>query len=236
MMHGRDTNYPSIEPSARAYLNYWQSDTALLDLFDESDMSSTSRIEALVADITVRLRQDPCSKFVIFSQYGETLELLNKVLPKKKIPVGGSFINLKSVSLDTKGKKDIKTENLRKFCEEPEYNICLLLMGTSAAGLNLTVANVCYFLEPTHNAADEAQAMGRVHRIGQEKEVQCVIFYTKNTFEERLLALRYKDGTLTSWLKADTHDDEDGNTTNDRMQGKSAFFNQTNISVLFGLT
>ena len=241
MMQGRQANYPSIEPAAITYFSHWQGDTALFDIFDHSDMPTTSRIEALLSDMVIRLKQDPFTKFVIFSQFSESLDLLNTVLPKMPLAVGGSSIKLKCSSLDHRGKKDVKSENLRKFCEEPDQNVLLLLMGTAAAGLNLTVANVCYFLEPTHNAADEAQALGRVHRIGQLKEVQCVIFYAANTYEERLLAIRQKQGNLTSFLKSSEKmpESEDGKAISERIQasqGKSIFFNQTNLATLFGLT
>ena len=53
-------------------------------------------------------------------------------------------------------------------------------------------------LEPIHNAPEEAQALGRVHRIGQTQSVRCVIFYAAGTAEERLLASRQDAGTLTS--------------------------------------
>lgn len=59
---------------------------------------------------------------------------------------------------------------------------------------------MCYFIEPTSNAADEAQALSRIHRIGQSQSVKCVIFYAKNTFEERLLAIRQRNGILSELL------------------------------------
>ena len=46
------------------------------------------------------------------------------------------------------------------------------------------------------------QALNRVHRIGQGHSVRCVIFYAKNSCEERLLALRHRQGQLTETLSA----------------------------------
>lgn len=166
------------------------------------------------------------------------------------IAISDTAINLKCLSLDSRGRKEDKTENLRKFCEDPEYNVCLLLMGSAAAGLNLTIASVCYFLEPTANAADEAQALGRVHRIGQTKPVRCVIFYTNDSFEERLLAIREKQGNLKSFIEDNNNnnnndyddgniDDGNGKAISERIQaaqGKSIFFNQQNLTTLFGVT
>ena len=41
-----------------------------------------------------------------------------------------------------------------------------------------------------------------MHRIGQGHSVRCVIFYAKDSCEERLLALRHLQGQLTETLSA----------------------------------
>jgi hypothetical protein len=43
-------------------------------------------------------------------------------------------------------------------------------------GLNLTVASVVFLMDPWWNPAGEEQAMDRVHRLGQTKDVKCVRF------------------------------------------------------------
>ena len=42
--------------------------------------------------------------------------------------------------------------------------VFLLSIGSAAAGLTLTAANVVYMLDPCPSAADEAQALNRAHR------------------------------------------------------------------------
>ena len=44
------------------------------------------------------------------------------------------------------------------------------------------------------------QALNRVHRIGQTHNVRCVIFYCRNSCEERILALRQQQNQLTELL------------------------------------
>ena len=61
----------------------------------------------------------------------------------------------------------------------------LVSIGAGAAGLTLTAANHVFLLEPCLNAADEAQALNRAHRIGQTRAVRSVIFFTRGTVEER---------------------------------------------------
>ena len=42
---------------------------------------------------------------------------------------------------------------------------------TAAVGITLTAANRVYLFEPSLDPAQEVQAAGRIHRLGQTKEV-----------------------------------------------------------------
>ena len=46
-----------------------------------------------------------------------------------------------------------------------------LSIRAGACGINLTQANQVFLLEPCLNPALEAQAIGRVHRMGQTRKV-----------------------------------------------------------------
>eukprot|EP01046_Picozoa_sp_COSAG06_P004635 COSAG06_NODE_197_length_20471_cov_11.067053_1_plen_255_part_00 len=81
-----------------------------------------------------------------------------------------------------------------QFMTNPAVKLILVSFGQGAAGLTLTAANHVFLLEPCQNAADEAQALTRAHRIGQKRAVRSVIYYTRNTVEERLLAARRANG------------------------------------------
>lgn len=89
---------------------------------------------------------------------------------------------------------------MNRFLKDPACNICLIPLGSGASGLTLTVARVCYFLEPVQNAAVEAQAVNRIHRISQTRDVRCVTFFARNSIEERVLAFRKAQGMLTELL------------------------------------
>ena len=47
-----------------------------------------------------------------------------------------------------------------------------------------------FLLEPFLLAAEEAQAMNRCHRIGQQSRVTVTTYYVQNSIEERILGYR----------------------------------------------
>lgn len=51
------------------------------------------------------------------------------------------------------------------------------------ASVNLTVANHVHIMEPQWNPMVEAQAVDRVHRIGQERDVVITRYLIKNSIE-----------------------------------------------------
>ena len=59
--------------------------------------------------------------------------------------------------------------------------------GSGAAGLNLQVASVAVLLEPSLQPGIEAQAVGRICRIGQEKPTQCVRLVVSDSIEPNIL-------------------------------------------------
>ena len=63
-------------------------------------------------------------------------------------------------------------------------------------GLNLTEADYCILLDPWWNPATEAQAVDRVHRIGQTKQVMVYRLVAKNTIEEKVMALKAAKAAL----------------------------------------
>ena len=77
-----------------------------------------------------------------------------------------------------------------RFREDPACRVLVALGSVGAIGLTLTHATTVYMLEPLPRAAIEAQAMNRVHRIGQTRPTRCLVFYYADTVEQRLLHWR----------------------------------------------
>ena len=68
--------------------------------------------------------------------------------------------------------------------------VFLISLKAGGFGLNLTEADYCILLDPWWNPATEAQAVDRVHRIGQTRNVMVYRLVAKDTIEEKVMALR----------------------------------------------
>ena len=72
-----------------------------------------------------------------------------------------------------------------------EPGVPVLLMSLKCGvGLNLTAASTVVLCEPWWNPFVEEQAIDRVHRIGQQRDVRVVRLATPETVEDRVLSLQ----------------------------------------------
>jgi len=63
-------------------------------------------------------------------------------------------------------------------------------LKAGGVGLNLTSASHCFLLDPWWNPAAEAQAIDRLHRIGQQNPVFAYRLIGRGTVEEKILQLQ----------------------------------------------
>ncbi|HEY2213894.1 MAG TPA: SNF2-related protein, partial [Acidimicrobiales bacterium] len=76
--------------------------------------------------------------------------------------------------------------------------VFLISLKAGGFGLNLTEADYCILLDPWWNPATEAQAVDRIHRIGQTRKVMVYRLVAKDTLEEKVMALKEKKAALFS--------------------------------------
>ena len=79
---------------------------------------------------------------------------------------------------------------MENFQNDESIKIFLISLKAGGLGLNLTAADYVFILDPWWNPAIEAQAVDRAHRIGQDRTVFTYKFITKNSVEEKILALQ----------------------------------------------
>jgi len=137
-----------------------------------------SKLNKLLAELERIKVEEPDSKSLVFSQFSSTLDWLKTELPKH----GFQFRTLSGDMSMTK-----RAKALADFQNDPPTTIFLLSMRAGAVGINLTQANRVFLMEPSFNPALEAQAIGRIHRLGQKRAVEIIRLVVKDSFEERMV-------------------------------------------------
>ncbi|MEQ8241970.1 DEAD/DEAH box helicase, partial [Fulvivirga sp.] len=128
-------------------------------------------------------------KILIFSQFVKHLSIIKEHLKTMEI----DFAYLDGSTKD-------RQEQVERFQNEDNLKVFLISLKAGGLGLNLTKADYVFILDPWWNPAAEAQAVDRAHRIGQQNKVFTYKFITKDTVEEKILALQSHKKKLASDL------------------------------------
>jgi SNF2 family DNA or RNA helicase len=94
------------------------------------------------------------------------------------------------------GQTKNRGEVVSRFQESPGIPVFLISLKAGGVGLNLTGADTVIHVDPWWNPAVEAQATDRAHRIGQDRVVTSYKLITRNTVEEKILALQERKKEL----------------------------------------
>ena len=124
-----------------------------------------------------KIKEKSDEKIIIFSFFSSFLEMFQKYLEKEDI--GAEIIT---------GKDSIKKryKKIDGFKESTTKNVLLINYQVGSEGINLTEATNVFFIEPWWSSYLMNQALARVHRIGQDKEVNVYYFSYKNSIETQI--------------------------------------------------
>jgi superfamily II DNA or RNA helicase len=146
-------------------------------LIDSTQAQTKSAKFEIVLEMLDEIIQEG-HRILIFSQFTSLLALFKTELEKQKI----AFSYL-----------DGKTANRQEVVDHfrtSDNPVFLMSLKAGGVGLNLVEADYVFLLDPWWNPAVEAQAIDRVHRIGQKRAVNAYRFIAKDTVEEKILALQ----------------------------------------------
>lgn len=114
-------------------------------------------------------------KIVIFSQYIGMIDIISRYLKEKEV---------QHVVLTGQSKN--RGDLIRQFQTKPEIKVFIGSLLAGGIGIDLTAASVVIHYDRWWNASKENQATDRVHRIGQNKNVQVMKLVTRGTLEEKI--------------------------------------------------
>lgn len=134
------------------------------------------------------------AKVVVFSQFVQFLRRARRAVRQtfpgvRQVELTGSTLN--------------RERPVRLFRESRGPSVFFISLRAGGTGLNLQTADYVFLLDPWWNPAVEAQAIDRVHRIGQEKRVMVYRFITKGTIEDRIEDLKTRKAALFEDLISD---------------------------------
>jgi SNF2 family DNA or RNA helicase len=146
-------------------------------MVDDTYEDSSGKFVEIIEMLENTIQSD--HKVLIFSQFVKHLGIVREYLDKNNI----TYAYLDGTTRD-------REEQVNLFQNNPEVKVFLISLKAGGVGLNLTAADYVFILDPWWNPAAEAQAIDRAHRIGQDKTVFIYKFITKNSVEEKILALQ----------------------------------------------
>ena len=117
-------------------------------------------------------------RVLIFSQFASMLRILRETLTR---------LEISSCYLD--GQTKDRAAEVDRF-ESGKASVFLISLKAGGTGLNLTSADTVIHFDPWWNPAVESQATDRAHRIGQKKVVTSYKLISRDTVEEKILALQ----------------------------------------------
>lgn len=149
-----------------------------------------TKMEAVTKRLLRIQLEDPNAKFLIFSTWNDVLDVVEHTLSANNI----RYVRAKGRrSFDAAIRKfkgqDVRDQSEKDQGMDKSAQALLLLVQQGANGLNLIEAQHVILIEPLLNPGAEAQAINRVHRIGQCHATYVHKFLIKNTVEESIYKL-----------------------------------------------
>ncbi len=124
---------------------------------------------------------DAGHRVLVFSQFTTMLGILKRELEQMDL----SYCYLDG---STKNRMDV----VRRFQGDGSIPVFLISLKAGGTGLNLTGADMVIHYDPWWNPAVENQATDRAYRIGQQKNVYSLKLITRDSVEEKVLALQQR--------------------------------------------
>ncbi|KAI0432734.1 SNF2 family N-terminal domain-containing protein [Xylaria sp. FL1042] len=166
---------PTGSKSPSTSINSPKSPSGLLETPTSSPIKErytpSDKVEALLRNID----NSGGGKHVIFSYWTKMLDLIARALK-----AGG----LKSLRIDGQASLQQRKAALEKFNSDVSYRVMLASIGAAGEGIELTAATTVHIIEPHWNPSAEAQAVDRVHRFGQERDVTVIRYVASDSIEE----------------------------------------------------
>ncbi|KAJ3270083.1 hypothetical protein HDV01_000577 [Terramyces sp. JEL0728] len=177
-----DLSQPELEKGDEKHIQ-----KSIVNYINLSTWRSSTKIEALVEELTLLKSEDATAKSLVFSQFVSFLDLVHWRLSR-----GGFNV----VKLDGRMGPNERAAVINSFTTDPTITVFLISLKAGGIALNLTEASRVFVMDPWWNPAVEDQAMDRIHRLGQHRPIKITRMIVENSIESRILELQHKKKAL----------------------------------------
>lgn len=139
---------------------------------------NTAKLDAL-ADIVDDYVMDAGKKLVIFARFRAEIAAIENLLRLRKIQYGSIYGD---VPMEERGKI------VEDFQTNPATKVFVAQIQTAGLGITLHAASTAVFYSYDYNYANYAQALARIHRIGQRLPVTYIHLVVDGSIDEKILA------------------------------------------------
>ena len=165
----------------------------MLCVLQISECASGAKVEALRAELLALQLEEPHLHAVVFT---ETDIMVERIRDMTKT-------HLKDFSLyelNPKMSAGARHDRILTFQKaEKKPKLFVMSYKIAACGVTLTAATRVFLMEPVLDPSTEHQAAGRIHRLGQTREVFVKRFAYRASYEAAVIALhdKIKKGEVT---------------------------------------
>ncbi|KAL1406979.1 hypothetical protein Q8F55_006392 [Vanrija albida] len=128
-------------------------------------------------------------KSVVFSQWTTMLDRIGDMLDEA---------NIRFCRLDGTMTREERARAMDDLRTKKKIEVMLVSTRAGGVGLNLTSASRAYLVDPYWNPSVEAQAIDRIHRLGQKRPVTAIKLMVKDSVEKRLSDIQQKKANLAN--------------------------------------
>jgi superfamily II DNA or RNA helicase len=133
----------------------------------------------LAADYTAQLSRN-AGKVVFFAKHIDVMDAAEQVFAKRGIGYS---------SIRGGQSTRVRQENIDAFVNDEEVHVIVCSLSAAGVGINLQVSSNVVLAELSWTAAEQTQAIDRVHRIGQDQPVTAWRVIATQTVDARIAEL-----------------------------------------------
>ena len=151
---------------------------------DRPRSAGSAKLDAL-ADILEDYVQEAGQKLVVFARFRPEIAAICQLLEQRGIRYG---------RIDGEVPMDQRGAIVETFQQDPGVKVFVAQIQTAGLGITLHAASAAVFYSLDFNYANYAQALARIHRIGQAQPVTYIHLLAEHTVDEQVLdALERKE-------------------------------------------